>query len=73
MDNKYGIRPLNAFSCGLRFPSYPLAEAAHLNVLGRGPCGGVLGMFEELAILHELSRLFIDYWQIPPVVCALVQ
>ena len=41
----------------------PLAEAAHLIGVGRGPYVGVLGVFEELAILHELARLFIEYWQ----------
>ena len=64
VDNEEGIRPLDAFSCDLRVPSYPLAEAAHLIGVGRGPGGGVLGVFEELAILHELARLFIEYWQI---------
>ena len=47
----------------LRVPSCPLAEAAHLIGVGREPGGGVLGIFEELAILHYLARLFIDYWQ----------
>ena len=63
MDNKEGIRPLDTLSCALRVPSYPLAEASHLIGVGCGPGGGVLGVFKELAILHELARLFIKYWQ----------
>ena len=29
--------------------------------VGIGPGGGVLGVFTELVILHELARLFIKY------------
>ena len=64
MDNEEGIRPLDAFSCDLRVPTYPLVEAANIIGVGRGPGGGVLGVFDKLAILHELARLFIEYWQI---------
>ena len=64
MDNEEGICPLNALSYALRFTSYPQAEVAHLIGVGRVPGGGVLGEFKELAVLHELARLFIEYWQI---------
>ena len=63
VDNEEGIRPLVKLPCFLCVLSYPLEEAAHLIRLGRGPGGGVLGVFTELAILHELARLFIEYWQ----------
>ena len=63
VNNKEGIRPLEAFSCALRVLSYSLAEAAHLIGVGRGPGGGILGVFAELSILHELDHLFIEYWK----------
>ena len=52
VDNKEGIRPLGVFSYSLCVLSYPLAEAAHLIGVGRGPGGGVLGVFTELPIFH---------------------
>ena len=55
VDNKEGISTLDAFSCALRVLSYSLAEAAHLIGVGRGPGGGVLGVFTEL---------FIEYYKI---------
>ena len=64
VDNEECIRSLDALSCDLRVISYLLAEAAHLIGLRRGPGGGVLGLLVELAILHELARIFIKYWQI---------
>ena len=64
VDNEEGIRSLDALSCAIRVPSYPLIDAAHLIGVGRGPGGDVLGMFKELTILHELARLFIEYWKI---------
>ena len=63
VDNEEGIRPLDAFSCALRVISYSLAEAAHLIGVGSGPGGGVLGVFTELLILHQLASLFIEYWK----------
>ena len=63
MNNKEVIRPLDAFSCSLRVLSYSLAEAAHLIGVGRGPGGGILRVFAELSILHELASLFIEYWK----------
>ena len=62
VDNEEGIRPLEALSCALSVPSYPLAEADNLIGVGRDPGSGVLGVFKELAILHELARIFIKYW-----------
>ena len=59
VDNEEVIRPLDMLSCALRVISYPLTEAADLIVLGYGPGGGVIGMFTELLILHELARIFI--------------
>ena len=47
VDNKEGIRPLDAFSCALRVLSYSLTEAAHLIGVGRGPGGGVLGVLRS--------------------------
>ena len=44
VDNEEGIFPLDAFSCYLCVPSYPLAEAAHLIGIGRGPRGCVIGV-----------------------------
>ena len=44
VDNGEGICPLNALSCSLCVPSHPLAEAAHLIGLGRGPGGWVIGV-----------------------------
>ena len=64
VDNEEGIRPLNALFCALRVLPYSLAEAAHIIGVGRGTGGGVLGVFTELAILHLLSRLFIEYWKL---------
>ena len=63
VNNEEGIFPLDAFSCALCVISYSLAEADHLIGVGRGPCGGVLQVFEEMSILHELARLFIEYWK----------
>ena len=51
------------FSCALRVPYYSLAEEAHIIGVGRGPGGGVLWVFAELLILHEMARLFIKYWK----------
>ena len=59
LDNEEDIRPLDAFSYDLCVISYPLEEADHLVGVGRGPGGGVLGVFTELSILHELARIFI--------------
>ena len=64
MDNEEAIRTLDTLSFALCVPSYPLVEADHLIGVGRVTGGGVLGAFEELAIIHELARLFIEYWQI---------
>ena len=64
VDKEEGIRPLDAFSCDLRVLSYSLEKAAHIIGVGRGPGGGVLGVFTELSILHELARLFIESWKI---------
>ena len=64
VGNKEGICSIDAFSCALRVLSYSLAEAAHLIGVGRGPGGGVLRVFTELSILHELDSLFIEYWKI---------
>ena len=61
VDNEEGIRPLGTLLCSLHVTSYPLAEAVHLVVVGHGPCGGVHGVFTELAMLHDLARLFIKY------------
>ena len=61
MNNEEGIRPLDTFSGALRVLSYSLAEAAHLIGVGRGPGGGILGVFAELSILHELACFFIEY------------
>ena len=58
-----GIRPLDAFSCALLVLSYSLAEATHRIGIGRGPVGGVLGVFAELPILHEPARRFIENWK----------
>ena len=58
-----GIRPIDAFSCALRVLSYSLAEADHLIGVGRGPGGGILGVFAELLILNELACFFIEYWK----------
>ena len=55
VDNEEGISSLDSFSCALRFPSYTLAEADHLIGVGRGPGGGVLGVFEELTIRHGFA------------------
>ena len=63
VNNEEGIRPLDAFSCALRVLSYYLEEATHLIGLGHGKIGGVLGVFAELSIIHELARLFIEYWK----------
>ena len=63
VDSKEGIRPIDVFSCALCVLSYPLAEAAHIVGVGCGPGGGVLGLFKELSILHELACLFIEYWK----------
>ena len=63
VDNKEGISTLDAFSCALRVLSYSLAEASHLIGVKRGPGGGVLGVFVEFLILHELACLFIKYWK----------
>ena len=63
VDNEEGIYPLDSFSCALRVLSYYLKESDHLIGVGRGPGGGVLGVFTELSILHELARLFIKYWK----------
>ena len=63
VNNKEVIRSLDAFSCALRVLSYSMAEVAHLIGVGRGPGGGVLKVFAELSILHELSRFFVDYWK----------
>ena len=60
VDNEEGIRPLDAFSCALRVLSYSLTEAAHLIGVGRVPCGGVLGVFTGLSILHELASIFFN-------------
>ena len=64
VDNEEGICPLDALFCTLRDLSYPLADAAHLIGVGRGPVGGILGVFMEFSILHELARLCIDYGEI---------
>ena len=61
VDNEEGVRPLDALSCALRVVSYPLSEAAHFIGGGFGPGGGLLGVFTELEILHELASLFIEY------------
>ena len=61
VDNEEGIRLLDAFSCDLHVIYYSLAEAAHIIGVRRGPGDGVLGVFMELSILHELARLFIEY------------
>ena len=63
VNNKEGIRPLDAFSCALRVLSYCLAEAAHLIGVGRGPGCDVLGVFAGLSIIHELDHCFIEYWK----------
>ena len=63
VDNKEGIYYLDAFSCDLRVISYSLSEAAQLIGVGRGPGGGILGVFTELLILHQLDSLFIEYWK----------
>ena len=63
MDNKEGIRSLDVLYCYLLVPSYPLVEAAHLIGVGLGPGDCVLGVLTELAILHELARLFVDEWK----------
>ena len=63
VDNEEVIRKIDALSYSLRVPSYPLAEAAHIIGVGRVPGGGILGVFKELEILHELACLFIDYCQ----------
>ena len=63
VNNKEGIRPLDAFSCDLRVIYYSLSEATHIIGVGRGPGGGVLGVFAELSILYELARFFIEYWK----------
>ena len=60
VNNEEGIRPLDAFSCALGVLSYSLTEAAHLIGVVHGPGGGVLGVFVELSILHDLARLFIE-------------
>ena len=60
VNNEEGIVPLNVFSCALRILYYSLAEAAHIIGVGLGPGGGVLGVFAELLILHELAHIFID-------------
>ena len=64
VDSEEVIRSLEALSCSLCVIYYPLAEAAHLIGVGNCPGGVVLGVFAELLILHELARLFIEYWQI---------
>ena len=63
VDNEVGIRPLEKLSCSLYVPSYPLAEAAHIIGVERGPGGCVIGVLTWLAIIHELAHLFIKYWQ----------
>ena len=63
VDNEEAIRTLDTLSFALCVPSYPLVEADHLIGVGRVTGGGVLGAFEELAIIHESDRLFIEYWQ----------
>ena len=63
VDKKEGIRPLNTLSFSLHVTSYPLTEAAHIIGVGRGPGCCVLGVITEFAILHELARLFIEYWK----------
>ena len=59
VNNKEGIRPLDAFSCTLRVLYYYLAEADRVIGVRRGPGGGVLWVFADMTILHELARLFI--------------
>ena len=63
VNNEEGIRPLDSFSCALCVISYSLAEVVHLIGVGRGTGGGVLGLFAELSILHDLAYLFIEYWK----------
>ena len=58
--NKKCIYPLDMFSCAFLVLSYSLAEAAHLIGVGRVPCGGVLGVFTGLSILHELASIFFN-------------
>ena len=62
-NEEEGIRSLDTFSRALRVLSYCLAEAVHLIGVGRGPGGGILGMFAEFFILHEMARIFIEYWK----------
>ena len=64
VDNEEGICSLDAFYCALHVLSYSLAEAAHLLGVGRGPGGGVLGVFMKFSIIHEFASLFIDYCKI---------
>ena len=64
VDKEEVIRPLDASYYSLHVLSYPLVEAAHLIGVGRGTSGGVLGVFTEFLILHELARLFNEYWKI---------
>ena len=76
VNDEEGIRPLNAFYCALRVPSYSLEEAAHLVGLGLGPGGGVLWVFVELSILHGWpvsSSSTGKAMSSVPVVCALVR
>ena len=61
VENEEGICPLDTFYCALCVLSYSLEKAAHIIGVGRGPGGGVLGVFTELSILHELASLFIEY------------
>ena len=63
VNNEEGIHSLDAFSCYLRVLTYYLAETDHLIGVGRGTGGGILGVFAELSILHELAHLFIEYWK----------
>ena len=63
VDNEEGICFLDSFYYALRVISYYMVEAAHLIGVGHGPGGGVLGVFTELLILHELASLFIEYWK----------
>ena len=63
VNNEEGIHTLDAFSRAFCVLSYELAEAAHLIGVGRGLGSGVLGVFAELLILHELARFFIKYWK----------
>ena len=60
VNNEEVIRPLDAFSCALHVLSYSLAEEARLIGVGHGTGGGVLGVFAELSILHEMACLFIE-------------